>query len=204
MARALSLPPEIAFLGHAGPDAAGITRIRRLHPDVVLVDVTPSGALGSLREVTTGLPGVRTVAIGALGTDDAVLACLEAGAAAYVTGEGDLSRLVETLHQVVRGGAVCSPSITGGLFRRLAALAHEHRGVCPAEPLTIREQQISGLLAAGLSNREIGRRLFIEVCTVKNHVHSILDKLGLSRRADAASWFVETYGVPPALAPGER
>jgi DNA-binding NarL/FixJ family response regulator len=144
------------------------------------------------------------VAIGALDTEEAVLASLEMGAAAYVTGEGDMGRLVETVRQVVRGGVVCSPSITGRLFRRLAALADEQRGVHPAEPLTVREHEIAGLLAAGLSNREIGRRLFIEVSTVKNHVHSILDKLGLGGRADAATWFVRTYGLPPALERAER
>jgi DNA-binding NarL/FixJ family response regulator len=203
--RALARLPGITYLGDASQDAAaGVMRIRRLDPDVVLVDVMPPTGLGQLRDLVAGLPGIPTVAIGAVDNDEAVLACLEAGVAAYLTCDGDLSRLGQTLHQAVRGGMSCSPAITGGLFRRLAALADERRGVRPAQPLTLREHEIAGLLAAGLSNREIGRHLFIEVSTVKNHVHSILDKLRLNGRADAASWFVRTYGMPPPLAPAER
>lgn len=201
IARALARLPEVTVIADASPDAAGVNRIRRLDPDVVLIDVTPRDALGSLGDLTAGLPGIRAMAIGTLDTDEAALTCLESGAAAYLTGEGDLSGLAETLGQMVRGGAVCSPSITGGLFRRIAALADEQRGVRPAEPLTLREHEIAGLLAAGLSNSEIGRRLFIEVSTVKNHVHSVLGKLGLTRRADVASWYARTYGVTGALAP---
>jgi DNA-binding NarL/FixJ family response regulator len=194
--------PGFAVLGYAPPDTAGIGRIRRLEPDVALLDVTPPGALCALPDVTTGLPGIPTVAIGALETDD-VLACLEAGVAACVPRHDDVVRLVETLGEVARGGVVCSPAITGSLFRRLAALADERRGLPPAEPLTLREREIASLLAEGLSNREIGRRLFIEVSTVKNHVHSILDKLQLHGRADAASWFSRTHEARGCL-PGQR
>ncbi|MBB2948503.1 DNA-binding NarL/FixJ family response regulator [Actinoplanes lutulentus] len=186
---ALAQLSQVTVLGDASPDAAGMTRIRRLGPDVVLVDVTPAGVRDSLRALTTGLPGIRTVAIGVPDSDDDVIACLEAGAAACVHRDGDLSQLVETLRQVAAGAVVCSPSITGGLFRRLAVLADQQRGVTPATPLTSREQEIAALLADGLSNRQISRRLFIEVSTVKNHVHNILEKLRLSGRSHAASWY---------------
>ncbi|MEU8816735.1 response regulator transcription factor [Actinoplanes sp. NPDC048796] len=186
---ALRRRPEVTVLGDACPDAAGVSRIRHLRPDVVLVDVTQAG---SLRDLTTGLPGMIVVAIGVLESDDDILACLEAGMAAYVPRDDDLTRLLDTLRQVVHGGVVCPPAVIGGLFRRLAVLAEERRGVTPAEPLTPRERQIAGLLAEGLGNREISRRLFIEVSTVKNHVHNILEKLHLASRADAASWFCRT------------
>ncbi|MFC8130898.1 LuxR C-terminal-related transcriptional regulator [Streptomyces sp. NPDC057302] len=180
---------QVIVLGDACPDAAGVTRIRRLGPDIVLVDVTSAGAVGSLRTLTTGLPGIRTVAIGVPERDDDVIACLEAGVAACVPLEDDLTGLVETLRQVIEGVAVCSPLVTGSLFRRLAALGDERRGLTPAKPLTPREREIAGLLAEGLSNREIGRRLFIELSTVKNHVHNILEKLRLTGRSGAASWY---------------
>ncbi|MFI0237559.1 LuxR C-terminal-related transcriptional regulator [Streptomyces sp. NPDC016845] len=181
--------PQVVVLGDACADAAGLTRIRRLGPDIVLVDVASADAVGSLRSLTTGLPGIKTVAIGVQERDGDVIACLEAGAAACVPLEDDPARLVETLRQVVEGVVACSPSITGQLFRRLAALGDERRGVTAAQPLTPREREIAGLLAEGLSNREIGRRLFIELSTVKNHVHNILEKLRLTGRSDAASWY---------------
>ncbi|MEV6304227.1 response regulator transcription factor [Actinoplanes sp. NPDC051861] len=195
---ALAQSSRVLVLGDACPDAAGITRIRRLGPDVVLIDVTQAGTLGTLRNVTTGLPGIRAVAVGVPAGDDDALACLEAGVAACVPLEDDLSRLIDTLHQVAAGLPVCSPSIIGGLFRRLADLADQRRGTTPAEPLTPREREIAALLAEGLSNREISRRLFIEVTTVKNHVHNILDKLRLTGRADAASWYDAQHSPHPA------
>jgi DNA-binding NarL/FixJ family response regulator len=185
----LTRQPQVTVLGDARPDATGVARIRRLDPDVVLVDVTTSGAVDTLRTLTTGLPGIRTVAIGVPEGVEDVVACLEAGAAACVPPGDDLPHLIDTLRQVAAGAVVCSPTITGGLFRRLATLADQRSGAAPAEPLTPREREIAGLLADGLSNREIGRRLFIEVSTVKNHVHNILEKLRLSGRADAASWY---------------
>src|SRR4051812_43675713 len=86
---------EIRVIGFASPDAAGITRIRRLHPDVVLVDVAGAPSVAALRDLAAGLPGIRIVALGVIDDDEDVLACLEAGVAAYVCRDDDLSRVVE-------------------------------------------------------------------------------------------------------------
>lgn len=184
---ALAARPDVTVVGDSCPDASGVTRIRRLWPDIALLDVAPAGSVAALRDLITGLAGIRSVAIGVLTTEEQVLACLEAGVAAYVSRDDDLSRLVETMREVAGGGAVFSPAATGGVFRRLAALADERRSARPAPPLTEREQEIAGLLAEGLSNAEIARRLFIEVSTVKNHVHNILGKLQLAGRAGVAA-----------------
>jgi two-component system nitrate/nitrite response regulator NarL len=193
---ALTGRPEITVVACASPDAAGVTRIRRLDPDVVLVDVASAGSIAALADLATGLPGIRIVAMGILDDGEDVLACLEAGVSAYVSGDDDLPQVVETLRQTLRGHLSCSPAVTGAIFRRIAALAGQRRAVPSPEPLTPREREIAGLLAEGLSNREISHKLFIEVSTVKNHVHSILDKLQLASRADAACWYSQMRETP--------
>jgi len=87
----------------------------------------------------------------------------------------------------VRGEAVCSPRVAGALLRRIAALATDGRSDRVPAHLTKREREIMGLIDEGLSNKEIAKRLRIEVATVKNHVHNILEKLQVHRRGEAAA-----------------
>jgi DNA-binding NarL/FixJ family response regulator len=115
-----------------------------------------------------------------------VLTCAEIGISGYVTRDGSLCDVVSAITAAVRGEVRCSPKIAGLLFRRVAALSTERRGHS-AGGLTARETQIVRLLQEGLSNKMISRSLGIECATVKNHVHSILGKLGVHRRADAVS-----------------
>ncbi|HEX7241600.1 MAG TPA: response regulator transcription factor, partial [Longimicrobiaceae bacterium] len=119
-------------------------------------------------------------------TEDVVLACAEAGVSGYVSRGASLDDLVGALRSVARGELVCSPHIAGSLFRRVAALS-ERREASPAAVLTPREREILGLIDQGLSNKEISRRLRIELSTVKNHVHNLLEKLQVSRRGAAAA-----------------
>jgi DNA-binding NarL/FixJ family response regulator len=169
---------------------------------VVVVDVASFGSVAALCDLATGLPGIPIVAIGAYDNVEDALACLEAGVAAYVSPGDDMPQLVDALGHVLCGQPTYSPAITGAVFRRLAILADECHEVPPTEPLTPREREIAGLLAKGLSNREIGRRLFIQTSTVKNHVHAILHKQRLSGRADAASRFARSMDTALASAAG--
>jgi DNA-binding NarL/FixJ family response regulator len=155
-------------------------------PDIALLDIAmPDGTL-TVRALADSAPGVRVVALGVPENDGPVLACAEAGVAGFVPRDGSLEDLVETLKRVVRGEVLCSPRIIGSLFRRVAELAAHP--LPPVGRLTQRELEILGLIDQKLSNKEIARRLTIELSTVKNHVHSILKKLQVRRRADAAAW----------------
>jgi len=124
-----------------------------------------------------------------------VIACAEAGVACCLTAEASIDDLVAAIASVARGEARCSPWTAAVLTRRVAALARERRAplaevaepASPAAGLTVRELEIVELVDQGLSNKEIARRLCIELPTVKNHVHHILEKLGVRRRADAAA-----------------
>ena len=97
-------------------------------------------------------------------------------------------------HTVLSHELPCSPGVAGALLRRVAALAAERRGECGLERLTAREVEVLRLIERGLANREIAAQLCIELRTVKNHVHRILEKLGVDRRGQAAA--LMRAGVP--------
>jgi DNA-binding NarL/FixJ family response regulator len=127
------------------------------------------------------------VALGMHESETEIIACAEVGVAGYVPRGGSLSDAFEAVEAVARGEMRCSPRIAGFLFRHIATLSHDRAGPAPAAALTAREAQILKLLQEGLSNKMISRNLGIELPTVKNHVHSLLGKLGVHRRAEAVS-----------------
>ena len=112
---------------------------------------------------------------------DEVLARAEAGIDGFLTREASLEELVAGILATHRGAVVCSPEITGALLRRVGALASVQRTDGLAS-LTERQRQVVELIREGLSNKQIAVRLVIELATVKNHVHAVLDKLELSSR----------------------
>src|SRR5439155_3862772 len=130
----------------------------------------------------------RIVAFAVVETDAEILACAEAGVSAWVPREGSIDDLVATIESVERDELHCPPKLASTLFRRLASLTRRLPQRSPADGLTAREREILALIDRGLSNKEIAVRLSVEVTTVKNHVHNILDKLQVSRRNEAAAF----------------
>jgi two-component system, NarL family, nitrate/nitrite response regulator NarL len=160
--------------------------LSHLRPDVVLLDITLSGCLGLPGALHTK-PPVKFVAFAVSESDDGVLACAEAGFSGYVGKDGSAEDLVLTIEGTLRGEVLCPPQIAGALFRRLAAIVNRHRPHPRIATLTRREFEIMELVDQGHSNKEIARRLRIGPATVKNHVHNILEKLQVRRRAEAAA-----------------
>ena len=158
--------------------------LRKHAPDVVLLDLAHPRARAVLDAAG---PATRVLALGVRELEDEVISWAEAGVAGYVTREATLEELVAAVAGVARGDVVCSPRISALLLRRGAAAADAHRKPARDGRLTRRENEIATLLDEGLSNKQIALRLSIEPTTVKNHVHSILDKLGVARRGDAAA-----------------
>ncbi|HEY7075690.1 MAG TPA: response regulator transcription factor, partial [Solirubrobacteraceae bacterium] len=154
--------------------------------DVIVLDVTGEDAGGLIRRWSRE-PARGLVAIGVPDAQERVLSFAEAGVLGFVEREAAVDELVAGIEAAARGEAHCSPRVATTLLRRITALN------APSEPrsdpaaLTARERQIVELIAEGLSNKEIASRLYIEVATVKNHVHNILDKLKVSRRGEAAA-----------------
>ncbi len=179
---------------------------RDLDPQVVLLDMTSSGSLNAVRAITAAMPEVKVVALGVPEVEGDIIAYAEAGVAGYVPREASVDELVSTVTGVARGELPCSPRIAGALLRRVAALAAANGTEPQLRHLTTRELEIAQLIEAGLSNKEIAGRLCIEVATVKNHVHSILKKLQVRRRGEAAALVrgASRGPTPPALATPRR
>jgi DNA-binding NarL/FixJ family response regulator len=165
---------------------------RALAPDATLLDLMTPDSLAVIRKLACEVPESRVVALAVPEDEEAVIACAEAGVAALLTRDQSIDDLLETLAGVARGEARVSPKLAAMLLRRVTALAAQR----PASPglrarrarLTRREHEVLRLLDEGLSNKEIAQRLCIELPTVKNHVHRILEKLAVHRRAEAVAW----------------
>jgi two-component system, NarL family, nitrate/nitrite response regulator NarL len=161
--------------------------VREAHPDVALLDLAYEGGPATVRGVRAADPDARVVVLGIDEDEEHVLPLVEAGAAGYVTREATLADLFAAVGSAVRNEALCSPRMVASLARRLAGLA-EQRALRPTPAaLTARESEILALVDQGLSNKEIATRLCIELPTVKNHVHHILEKLHVRRRGEAAA-----------------
>jgi two-component system, NarL family, nitrate/nitrite response regulator NarL len=173
-------------VGTAGDSESGVALVSERQPDIVLVDMAMADAAVAVRALLEAAPHAPVVALGVSETEADVIACAEAGVSGYVTRDESVGDLVAALESVSRGEMICSPGIAAALLRRVTALARREASA-PRTRLTRRELEIVELIDRGLSNKEIARRLSIELATVKNHVHNILEKLQVRRRTEAAA-----------------
>ena len=178
---------DIHLVGTASGATETLRNLRLLTPDILLLDMAMEDALAVARQVPRVAQPTRIVALGMPEAESEIIACAQMGIAGYVSRGGSLSDAFEAVHAVARGELRCSPRIAGFLFRHIASISHERGAAAPTATLTAREAQILKLLQEGLSNKMISRSLGIELPTVKNHVHSLLAKLGVHRRAEAVS-----------------
>jgi DNA-binding NarL/FixJ family response regulator len=154
--------------------------------DVVLLDMSMLDALECARELSARRQ-CRVVAFAAVDSDDALLAYVEAGIVGFVPREGSVADLIAAVEGALSGEARLSPRLTGTLMRRLAQLGSGRTSEPTSSNLTRREREILRLIDEGLSNKQIAARLTIELATVKNHVHHILEKTHARRRGEAAA-----------------
>jgi two-component system, NarL family, nitrate/nitrite response regulator NarL len=180
----LDREPHLQVIGVAGEPFESLSLIAKRRPDVVVLDTAMAEPAAAVRDIVRTTPGVRVVAVGVQEREKEIVMLAEAGVAGYVTWEQSLADLVAAVESVVGGETLCSPKIAATLLRRVAVLAGQGLTVADVAPLTLRERQVVRLIDLGLSNQEIARRLCIEISTVKNHVHSILGKLRVRRRAE--------------------
>ncbi|MEP6779521.1 MAG: response regulator transcription factor [Gemmatimonadaceae bacterium] len=162
-------------------------RIAACRPDVLVLDMGARGSVDVIRRVAASESNIRTVAFAVRETERDIVTCAEAGAAGYVARDGTLDDLVNTIRSVARGELLCTPRIAAALFRALHENAPRPERNRLALTLTAREREIAPLLDRGLSNKEIATQLHIEVATVKNHVHNLLEKLHVASRGEAAA-----------------
>jgi DNA-binding NarL/FixJ family response regulator len=146
----------------------------------------PDG-LRLVHELQAVAPDAAVVATAVADTDGEIVACAEAGVAGFVTRDQSLAEAVRVLESVACGESRCSPRTAAALLRRVAVLSAQREPPGLPDGLTPRECEIAELIARGCSNKEIARELCIEISTVKNHVHHMLEKLGVRGRAEAAA-----------------
>jgi two-component system, NarL family, nitrate/nitrite response regulator NarL len=189
LAAMLGLTGVVSVVGSAADVDEGLELWNGLTDaaDVILLDTMPGDAELRIRTLRGELPDVPVLALTVPNRETEILAIAEAGIAGFVTSDASVAELVDAIESVARGEALCSPSVAAALLRRLAWLAHTQAASDPAGPLTTREREILKLIDEGLSNKQIAQNLCIELSTVKNHVHHILVKLGVDRRAEAAA-----------------
>jgi two-component system nitrate/nitrite response regulator NarL len=190
----ISVVDASSSLQEAGP------RLTIARAEVVLLDLSVDHPIMAMRRLSR-LPGLRVVAFGVLDRQEEIVACAEAGMAGYVTREGTVAELVQTIRAAAKGEFSCPPHIAAGLLRRVAVLARDDEQPPPPSGLMAREREILQLLDHGLSNKEIAALLSIQAATVKNHVHNILGKLGVRKRADAAATVRCRQGLVAGLGP---
>jgi DNA-binding NarL/FixJ family response regulator len=186
----LELESGLEIVGEAGDGQAGLDAYEALRPDVVLMDVRMPGMDGV--EATWRLrerwPDARVVILTTFDDDEYVFEGLRAGAMGYLLKDVSGHDLAEAVRTVAAGGVLIEPSVARKVVAEFARVAPPARAADAglAEPLTEREREILELLALGLNNREIADRLGLASGTVKNYVTTILQKLGVRDRTQAA------------------
>jgi len=186
----LELEPDLQVAGEAGDGQAALDAYAALAPDVVLMDIRMPGMDGveATRRLREQWPRARVIILTTFDDDASVFEGLRAGALGYLLKDVSGHDLAEAVRTVAGGGALIEPSVARRVLAEFARLAPPARPLDAglAEPFSERERDIVRLLAAGLSNREIGDRLCLAEGTVKNYVTSILQKLGARDRTQAA------------------
>jgi DNA-binding NarL/FixJ family response regulator len=183
----LSREQSIRTCGQAATVAEALLCAANLRPTILLLDVAISGGAAAAARLCRATPGRKVIALGIGETVDNVLAWAEAGIAGYIPNTASIKDLISLIEQIGRGEQTCPSRIAGGLLRRIASVGS---GVATTPPpvvsstLTRREFEILNLVKAGSSNKDIARRLSISLGTTKSHVHNILAKLSVHRRAD--------------------
>lgn len=181
----LSSATDIEVVGEAATVAQALARIPASRPDVAVLDARlPDGSgIDVCREVRSRHPEIRCVILTSYDDDEALFAAVLAGASGYLLKQIRSSSLTDAIRAVAAGQSLIDPLVTGKLLERLRRPPAPDSRI---SGLSERELEILDLIAEGLSNREIGQRLFLAEKTVKNYVSSLLSKLKLQRRTQAA------------------
>jgi two-component system, NarL family, response regulator DevR len=184
--------PQFEVIGEAGTAKEAIEQVSRLRPDIVLMDIRLPGASGieACEEITRNFTDTRVMMLTSYADDEMLFSAIRAGASGYVLKQIGGDELIRALEAVGRGEALLDPAVTQRVFQEVRRAVKEEEASAFAN-LSQQEKHVLVLVSEGKTNREIAKALFLGEGTVRNYVSSILSKLGVSNRAEAAAYAVE-------------
>jgi DNA-binding NarL/FixJ family response regulator len=179
---------ELAVVGEADSVATAIAEARRAQPDVVIMDVRlPDGSgVEACREIRAERPETKVIMLTSYADDEAVFASIMAGATGYLLKQTRMQSLVDAIERAMRGESLLDPAVTQRVLERVRRSREEKDEELSL--LSEQERKILDLVAEGKTNKEIATEIFLSDKTVKNYVSSILSKLNLRRRSEAAAF----------------
>ena len=191
----LDTEPGITVIGEAGTAAAALARIPALKPDVAVLDIRlPDGdGVTVCRDLRSKMPQLACLMLTSFSDDEALVDAIMAGAAGYVLKQIRGTDLVGAIRTIATGQSLLDPQAAATVMRRIRDQA---TATDPLAALTDQERRILALIGEGLTNRQIGDRLFLAEKTVKNYVSTLFAKLGMQRRAQAAAYAARIFDQP--------
>ncbi|MFJ9695663.1 response regulator [Kitasatospora sp. NPDC101183] len=180
--------PDLTVVGEAATAEQALVRVPALRPDVAVLDVRlgDGDGVSVCRELRSKMPDLACLMLTSFDDEEALLDAVMAGAAGYVLKQISGTDLVAAVRTVASGRSMLDPGAATRLLNRLRSDAEPAQPVAAGPGLTAREQEVLALIGEGLTNRQIGERLYLAEKTVKNHVSRLLAKLGVERRVQAA------------------
>jgi len=184
--------PQFDIIGEASSAREALEQVANNHPDVVVMDIRLPGTSGieACEEITSRFPETRVLMLTSYAEDEMLFSAIRAGASGYVLKQIGGEELVRALEAVARGEAMLDPVVTQRVFQEVRRAVKEEEASAFAH-LSQQEKHVLLLVSEGKTNREIAKALFLGEGTVRNYVSSILSKLGVSNRAEAAAYAVE-------------
>jgi two-component system, NarL family, response regulator DevR len=195
MRAAFELEPDIQIVGEASNGGEAVAKISVLDPEIILMDVQMEKMDGieACREIKSRSPHIQVLMITSFTNEEAVMASIVAGASGYLLKNVSRSELLKAIRHIANGQSLLDPQQAQQVMARMTA----GNISTPGEDLTEREREVLALVARGYTNKQIAEALYVSEKTARNHVSHILEKLGLSRRSEAAAFAVEHKLVPP-------
>jgi DNA-binding NarL/FixJ family response regulator len=181
--------PDMEVVAEAATAAEAVAKAISFKPDVVVLDIRLVGTSGidACREITRALPETKVIMLTSYAEDEMLFAAIRAGAAGYVLKQAGGQDLIHAIEQVGQGHSLLDPALTERVFVEVRRAARAQEATAFSQ-LTEQERRVLALVAEGKTNREIAQDLHLGEGTVRNYVSNILSKLGLSNRAEAASY----------------
>lgn len=184
--------PQFEVVGEAGTAKEAIDLVARIKPDVVLMDIRLPGASGieACEEITKNNPNTKVIMLTSYAEDEMLFSAIRAGASGYVLKQIGGDDLIKAIESVGRGEALLDPAVTQRVIQEVRRVVKEEEASAFSN-LSQQEKHVLLAVSEGRTNREIAKSLYLGEGTVRNYVSSILSKLGVSNRAEAAAYAVE-------------